>query len=490
MGAMIGIDLGTTNSCMATMEGGRPTVIVNGDGERTTPSVVAFTKGGDVLVGTPAKRQAAVNPEGTFVSVKRDMGSTRKARAHGKLYRPQEISAFILKKLKEDAERYLDQPVTDAVITVPAYFTDAQRQATKDAGTIAGLNVQRIINEPTAAALAYGVDREEDKAVMVFDLGGGTFDVSVLSISAGFIEVLATAGNNHLGGDDFDQCLAKWVAGEFERENGIDVLDDAIANQRLLEACEEAKKELSSQSSTTINLPYICANANGPLHLEQTVTRDRFQQLTRHLVDATMQPCRQALSDAGISPTQIGKVIMVGGSSRIPAVQDAVRDLTGKVPDFSVNPDESVALGACLQAGVLAGSVNSLILLDVTPHSLGVEVIGDKMSVMIPRNSSIPTRHTEIYTTAQAVQPMVEIHVLQGENPQASKNRSLGRFMLGGLPPGHPQIEVMFELDTDGIVHVSARDLTTGKAAQISITGSSNMSLPEIQKSKRLLEGK
>ena len=490
MGAMIGIDLGTTNSCMATMEGGKPVVIPNGDGERTTPSVVAFTKQGDVLVGTPAKRQAAVNPEGTFSSVKRSMGSTRKARAHGKLYRPQEISAFILKKLKEDAERYLGQPVTDAVITVPAYFTDAQRQATKDAGTIAGLNVQRIINEPTAAALAYGVDREEDQAVMVFDLGGGTFDVSVLSISAGYIEVLATAGDNRLGGDDFDERLANWVADEFKRTHGIDLMRDPMAAQRVLEASEMAKRELSSLSSTTINLPYICAGKDGPLHLEQVVTRETFEQLTSPLVERTLAPCKQALADAGIAPAQVGKVIMVGGSSRIPAVQEAVRKLTGRAPDHSVNPDESVAMGACLQAGVLSGSVNSLILLDVTPHSLGVEVIGDKMSVMIPRNSSIPTRHTEIYTTAQAVQPMVQIHVLQGESPQASKNRSLGKFMLGGLRPGHPQIEVVFELDIDGIVHVSARDLSTGKAAQISITGSSNMSLPEIQKSKRLLEGK
>lgn len=488
MGAMIGIDLGTTNSCVATMEGERAVVIINSDGERTTPSVVAFTKQGDVLVGTSAKRQAAVNPEGTFVSVKRDMGSTRKARAHGKLYRPQEISAFILKKLKEDAEHYLGQPVTDAVITVPAYFTDAQRQATKDAGIIAGLNVQRIINEPTAAALAYGVDKEEDKAVMVFDLGGGTFDVSVLSISAGYIEVLATAGNNHLGGDDFDQRLTEWVADEFNHTHGIDLLADAMAAQRLREACETAKCELSSLASTTINLPYIAAGADGPLHLEQQVTRAQFDQLTASLVESTLGPCRQALSDANITPAQIGKVIMVGGSSRIPAVQEAVRNLTERSPDHSINPDESVALGACLQAGVLSGTVNSLILLDVTPHSLGVEVLGDQMSVMIPRNSSIPTRHTEIYTTASPVQPMVEIHVLQGESSQASRNRSLGKFMLGGLRPGFPQIEVVFELDTDGIVHVSARDLSTNKAAQITITGSSNMSLPEIEKAKHRLE--
>lgn len=488
---MIGIDLGTTNSCMATMEGGKPTVIPNSDGSRTTPSVVAFTKQGDVLVGAPAKRQVPVNPQGTFVSVKRDMGSANRAQVGKNLYRPQEISAFILKKLKEDAQAYLKREVTDAVITVPAYFTDSQRQATKDAGEIAGLTVQRIINEPTAAALAYGVDRGDDATIMVFDLGGGTLDVSVLSISAGYLEVMATAGDNHLGGDDFDECLVSWMAREFEREHGIDLTQDGMAYERLREACETAKRELSSLQATTINLPYIQADAEGPIHLEQTITRQKFEELTAPLVEKAMKPARRAMQDAGCTPTRIDKVIMVGGSSRMPSVQEAVRKLTGRVSDHSINPDESVALGACLQAGMLAGSVNDLVLLDVTPHSLGVEVIGDAMSIMIPRNSSIPTRHTEIYTTAQAIQPMVEIHVLQGESPHASRNRSLGKFRLGGLRPGHPQIEVIFDLDANGIVHVSARDLSSGKAAQITIAGSSNMSLPEIEKSKkRLTAGK
>ena len=490
MGAVIGIDLGTTNSCMAVMEGASPTVIVNADGERTTPSVVAFAKDGSVLVGTPARRQTAVNPDRTFASAKRDMGSDKRFKVGRESYRPQEISAFVLKKMKEDAERYLGQPVSDAVITVPAYFSDAQRQATKDAGTIAGLNVQRIINEPTAAALAYGIDKGGDQTVMVFDLGGGTFDVSVLSISDGYIEVLATAGNNRLGGDDFDKCLLDWVADEFKRQNAVDLLADAAAAERVREACEAAKKELSNLSSTTINLPYIAAGKNGPLHLEQTVSRAQFEKLTSHLVKQTIAPCERALKDAGIDAKALGRVIMVGGSSRIPAVQDAVRKLTGKEPDHSINPDESVAIGACLQAGVLEGTVNSLLLLDVTPYSLGVRLAGNKMSVLIPRNSSIPTRHSEIYTTASPLQTMVEIDVLQGESTRANDNRSLGKFRLGGLKRGKPQIEVVFDLDANGIVHVSATDLQSGQAADITIEGSSNMSLKDIEHSKRLIAGK
>lgn len=489
MGAMIGIDLGTTNSCMAVLEAGKPTVIVNSDGERTTPSVVAFTKNGERLVGTPARRQAAINPDRTITSIKRDMGSSRTVKIDGKAYTPQEISAIILLKLKRDAEAYLGTQVTDAVITVPAYFTDSQRQATKDAGTIAGLNVQRIINEPTSAALAYGVDKEEDRAVMVFDLGGGTFDVSVLSIASGFIEVLATAGNNHLGGDDFDARLCDWVLKDFKKAHRVDLSKDESAMQRVREACEAAKKELSSTERTTINLPFIATKGNEPLHLEVEVTRAQFEKLTSDLVASTIGPCKQALSDAGVAANQIGKVLMVGGSSRIPCVQKAVHDLTGRDPVHSINPDESVAMGACLQAGVLSGSVGGLILLDVTPMSLGVEVKGDKMSVLIPRNSSIPTQHSEVYTTASPLQTMVEINVLQGENGRASQNKSIGRFRLSGIKRGlQPQIEVTFELDTNGIVHVTAKDLGNGTSADITITGSSNMSRKQLEAAKEEIQ--
>ncbi len=489
MTATIGIDLGTTNSCMAVLEGGKPTVIVNSDGDRTTPSVVAFDKNGEVLVGTPAKRQAAINPDRTFASIKRDMGSSRRIKVDGTSYTPEEISAFILKKMKKDAESYLGSTVTDAVITVPAYFTDAQRKATKDAGTIAGLEVQRIINEPTSAALAYGVDKEEDRAVMVFDLGGGTFDVSVLSISAGFIEVLATSGNNHLGGDDFDKRLVDWVVKDFKKEHRVDLTRDAAAMQRVAEACEAAKKELSSTASTTINLPFLYTKGSTPLHLEKEVTRAQFEKLTHDLVESTLGPCKQAMADAGMKPSEIGKVLMVGGSSRIPCVQEAVKKLIGHEPAHNINPDESVALGACLQGGVLAGTVGSLILLDVTPLSLGVEVKGNLTSVLIPRNSSIPTKHSEIYTTASPFQTNVEINVLQGENRRASDNRSLGKFTLSGIKRGlQPQIEVTFELDTDGIVHVAAKDLATQSSADITITGSSNMSADDVQQARRRLE--
>ena len=490
MSKLIGIDLGTTNSCVAVMEGGRPTVIPNAEGSRTTPSVVAFTKDGQRLVGEVAKRQAAMNPERTIVSVKREMGSNERFEIGRKKYSPQEISAMILAKLKRDAEAYLGEPVTDAVITVPAYFTDAQRQATKDAGTIAGLNVQRIVNEPTAAALAYGVDKEEDKAVMVYDLGGGTFDVSILSIKDGIIEVLATAGDNHLGGDDFDTALTRELVMRFKNESGVDVHKDPQAMNRLREAAENAKKELSSVQQTTINLPFLATRGGAPVHFESTITRAVFDRLTADLVERTMGPCKRALSDAGMSPRDIGKVLMVGGSSRIPAVKAAVKKLIGKEPSENINPDESVALGACLQAGVLAGTVGGLLLLDVTPHSLGIEVVGDGMSVLIPRNATLPTTHSEIYTTVSPMQTMVEINVLQGESERASQNTSLGRFRLGGLRLGmnKPQIEVTFQIDANGIVHVTARDLETNKAANIAIEGSNNMSQREIEAaSKRLL---
>jgi len=487
MGQLIGIDLGTTNSCIAVMEGDKPTVIVNSDGERTTPSVVAFTKEGDRLVGTPAKRQAALNPDRTIASIKRDMGTSRRIKIDGHSYSPQEISAMILGKLKKDAEAFLGGTVSDAVITVPAYFTDAQRQATKDAGTIAGFNVQRIINEPTAAALSYGVDKEEDRAVMVYDLGGGTFDVSILEISGGIIEVKATAGNNHLGGDDFDERLMDHVVKEFKKQTKCDLTKNTVAMQRVREACEQAKKDLSAATTATINLPFIDTKGSEPLHLETEITRAKFDALTSDLVEATMGPARQALSDAGLSPASIGKVLMVGGSSRIPAVRDAVKKLTGKEPSHNINPDESVAMGACLQAGVLGGVVGGLVLLDVMPLSLGVELKGDVMSTLIERNSTIPITHSEIYTTASALQTQVEINVLQGERRRASENKSLGRFRLGGIKrgfSGQPQIEVTFAVDANGIVHVVARDLGTGNMADITIEGSSNLTPAEIEKAR------
>ena len=489
MSRLVGIDLGTTNSCVAVMEGDKPTVIANAEGSRTTPSVVAFSKKGEVLVGEVARRQAAMNPERTITSIKRKMGSTEPIRVDRKKYLPQEISALILSKLKKDAESYLGEPVTDAVITVPAYFTDAQRQATKDAGTIAGLNVQRIVNEPTAAALAYGVDKEEDKAVMVYDLGGGTFDVSILSISNGVIEVLATAGDNHLGGDDFDKRLVDELVARFKREAGVDITGDAAAMNRVYEAAENAKKELSSLSATTVNLPFLATKHGQPVHFETSVTRSEFENITKDLVERTMGPCKRALSDAKMSAHDIGKVLMVGGSSRIPAVKAAVKQLVGKDPSESINPDESVALGACLQAGVLSGAVGGLLLLDVTPHSLGIEVVNNVMSVLIPRNSTLPATHSEIYTTVSPLQTNVEINVLQGESNRASDNTSLGKFMLGGLRRGmnKPQIEVTFQIDTNGIVHVSAVELGSGRAANIQIEGSSNMSQRQIEAAKKRL---
>ena len=493
MGARIGIDLGTTNSCVAVMEGDRPTVIVNAEGQRTTPSVVAFTKDGETLVGEVARRQAAMNPERTITSVKRRMGSTEAIQIDRKKYLPQEVSAIILGKLKRDAEAYLGEEVTEAVITVPAYFTDAQRQATKDAGAIAGLSVERIVNEPTAAALAYGLDKEEDRAVMVYDLGGGTFDVSVLSISGGIIEVMSTAGDNHLGGDDFDSMLAEELAVRCKAQSGVDVSCDIQAMHRLREAAESAKKELSSASSSTVNLPFLTSEGGQPVHFETTVTRAEFDKLTRPLVERTMGPCMRALSDAKMKPGDVGKVLMVGGSSRIPAVKEAVRNLVGKDPSEGVNPDESVAIGACLQAGVLSGQVGGLLLLDVTPHSLGIEVVGDGMSVLIPRNSTLPATHSEIYTTVSAMQTNVEVNVLQGESPKASENISLGKFVLGGLrmSMAKPQIEVTFQIDTDGIVHVTATELGSGKAADIRIEGSSNMSHRQLEAAKkRLASGK
>ena len=492
MSKLIGIDLGTTNSCVAVMEGDKPVVISNAEGSRTTPSVVAFSKKGERLVGEVARRQQAMNPDRTIVSIKRQMGSTRPIQIDRKRYLPQEISAMILDKLKRDAEKYLGEPVTDAVITVPAYFTDAQRQATKDAGVIAGLNVQRIVNEPTAAALAYGVDKEEDKAVMVYDLGGGTFDVSILSIQSGVIEVLATAGDNHLGGDDFDARLTEELARRFKSESGVDLHGEPAAMSRLREAAENAKKELSAVMQTTVNLPFLATKDKQPIHFETQVTRAEFDKITHDLVERTMGPCQRALADAGKTASSIGKVLMVGGSSRIPAVKQAVRNLIGKEPSESINPDESVAIGACLQAGVLSGEVGGLLLLDVTPHSLGIEVINDGVSVLIPRNSTLPAMHSEIYTTVTPMQTMVEINVLQGEAPRASQNTSLGKFRLGGLHLGmqKPQIEVTFQIDANGIVHVTAKELGSGKAANIRIEGSSNMSQRQIEAAhKRLTDG-
>jgi molecular chaperone DnaK len=485
MGKIIGIDLGTTNSCVSVMEGGEAVVIANAEGARTTPSVVAFTKTGERMVGQVAKRQAITNPDRTISSIKREMGTAYKVTIDNKSYTPQEISAMILQKLKADAESYLGQPVTEAVITVPAYFTDAQRQATKDAGRIAGLDVKRIINEPTAAALAYGLDKESDQKIMVYDLGGGTFDVSVLEIGDGVIEVLATAGNNRLGGDDFDACITKYLVDEFKKAEGIDLSSDKVAMQRLREAAEKAKIELSGVTTSNINLPYITADATGPKHLDVTLSRAKFNELTHHLVEKTMGPVKQALSDSGLSASDISKVLMVGGSSRIPAVQEMVKQLTGKEGFKGINPDECVAIGAAIQGGVLAGDVKGVLLLDVTPLSLGIETLGGVCTRLIERNTTIPTKKSQIFSTAADNQTAVEINVLQGEREMAQYNKSLGRFNLDGIAParrGTPQIEVTFDIDANGIVNVSAKDLGTGKEQHITITSSTNMSKEDIDK--------
>ena len=482
MGKIIGIDLGTTNSCVAVMEGGEAVVIANAEGARTTPSVVAFTKTGERMVGQVAKRQAITNPDRTISSIKREMGSAYKVTIDNKSYTPQEISAMILQKLKADAESYIGQPVTEAVITVPAYFTDAQRQATKDAGRIAGLDVKRIINEPTAAALAYGLDKESDQKIMVYDLGGGTFDVSVLEIGDGVIEVLATAGNNRLGGDDFDACITKYLVDEFKKAEGIDLSGDKVAMQRLREAAEKAKIELSGVTTSNINLPYITADATGPKHLDVTLSRAKFNELTHHLVEKTVGPVKQALSDSGLTASDISKVLMVGGSSRIPAVQEMVKQLTGKEGFKGINPDECVAIGAAIQGGVLAGDVKGVLLLDVTPLSLGIETLGGVCTRLIERNT---TKKSQIFSTAADNQTAVEINVLQGEREMAQYNKSLGRFNLDGIAParrGTPQIEVTFDIDANGIVNVSAKDLGTGKEQHITITSSTNMSKEDIDK--------
>ena len=491
MSKVIGIDLGTTNSCVAVMEGGEAVVIPNAEGNRTTPSVVAFSKTGERMVGQVAKRQAITNPERTISSIKREMGTDHRVTIDDKSYTPQEISAMILQKLKADAEAYLGSPVTEAVITVPAYFTDSQRQATKDAGKIAGLDVKRIINEPTAAALAYGVDKEQAQKIMVYDLGGGTFDVSILEIDDGVIEVLATAGNNRLGGDDFDQCVMKYLVSEFKRTDGIDLSGDKVAMQRLKEAAEKAKIELSGVTSSNINLPYITADATGPKHLDVTLTRAKFNELTGHLVDATMGPVRQAMSDAGLKPSDLAKVLMVGGSSRIPAVVEAVKNFTGSDPFKGINPDECVAMGAALQAGVLTGDVKGLLLLDVTPLSLGIETMGGVCTRLIERNTTIPVKKSQIFSTAADNQTSVEVNVLQGEREMAAANKSLGRFHLDGIAParrGVPQIEVTFDIDANGIVNVSAKDLGTGTEQHITITSSSNMSKDDIEKAVKEAE--
>ena len=491
MSKIIGIDLGTTNSCVAVMEGGDAVVIPNAEGNRTTPSVVAFSKDGERMVGQVAKRQAITNPDRTISSIKREMGSSFKVSIDGKNYTPQEISAMVLQKLKADAEAYLGQSVTEAVITVPAYFTDAQRQATKDAGRIAGLEVKRIINEPTAAALAYGIDKESDQKIMVYDLGGGTFDVSILEIGDGVIEVLATAGNNRLGGDDFDKCVMDWMAAEFKKDTGIDLSGDKVAMQRLKEAAEKAKIELSGVTSTAINLPYITADATGPKHLDLTLTRAKFDQLTAHLVEATAGPVKQAMGDAGLSSGELSKVLLVGGSSRIPAVQDMVKKLTGKEGFKGINPDECVAMGAALQGGVLVGDVKGLLLLDVTPLSLGIETMGGVMTKLIERNTTIPAKKSQVFTTAADNQTSVEVHVLQGEREMAQYNKTLGRFNLDGIAParrGVPQIEVTFDIDANGIVNVSAKDLGTGKEQHITITSSTNMSKEDIDKAVKEAE--
>ena len=491
MSKIIGIDLGTTNSCVAVMEAGEPVVIPNPEGARTTPSVVGFSKTGERIIGQAAKRQAVTNPERTITSIKRKMGSDYKVSIDGKGYTPQEISAMILQKLKADAEAYLGETVSEAVITVPAYFTDSQRQATKDAGKIAGLDVKRIINEPTAAALAYGVDKEQAQKIMVYDLGGGTFDVSILEIDDGVIEVLATAGNNRLGGDDFDQCVMKYLVSEFKRTDGIDLSGDKVAMQRLKEAAEKAKIELSGVTTSNINLPYITADATGPKHLDVTLTRAKFNELTGHLVDATMGPVRQAMSDAGLKPSDLAKVLMVGGSSRIPAVVEAVKNFTGSDPFKGINPDECVAMGAALQAGVLTGDVKGLLLLDVTPLSLGIETMGGVCTRLIERNTTIPVKKSQIFSTAADNQTSVEVNVLQGEREMAAANKSLGRFHLDGIAParrGVPQIEVTFDIDANGIVNVSAKDLGTGTEQHITITSSSNMSKEDIERAVKEAE--
>ena len=491
MGKIIGIDLGTTNSCVSVMEGGEAVVIANAEGARTTPSVVAFAKTGERMVGQVAKRQAITNPDRTISSIKREMGSSYKVTIDNKAYTPQEISAMVLQKLKADAESYLGQTVTEAVITVPAYFTDAQRQATKDAGRIAGLDVKRIINEPTAAALAYGLDKESDQKIMVYDLGGGTFDVSVLEIGDGVIEVLATAGNNRLGGDDFDACITKYLVEEFKKAEGIDLSSDKVAMQRLREAAEKAKIELSGVTTSNINLPYITADATGPKHLDVTLSRAKFNELTHHLVEKTMGPVKQALSDSGLSAGDISKVLMVGGSSRIPAVQEMVKQLTGKEGFKGINPDECVAIGAAIQGGVLAGDVKGVLLLDVTPLSLGIETLGGVCTRLIERNTTIPTKKSQIFSTAADNQTAVEINVLQGEREMAQYNKSLGRFNLDGIAParrGVPQIEVTFDIDANGIVNVSAKDLGTGKEQHITITSSTNMSKEDIEKAVKEAE--